>query len=86
MSTCSCYESAGCQVRVVARKITSISMGVCLELSNRPLAIVSGSQHLPEGAAPPQGDRRTSPAMDRCAKGEGGVWVNPGGGDRRYSG
>ena len=30
-----------------------------------------GSQHLPEGVAPPQGDRHTSPAMDRCAKGEG---------------
>ena len=28
------------------------------------------SQHLPEGAAPPQGGRHTSPAMDRCAKGE----------------
>ena len=52
----------------------------------RPSAIVSGSQHLPEGAAPPQGDRHTSPAVNRCAKGEGGVWVNPGGGDRRYSG
>ena len=46
---------------------------------SRPSAVVSGSQHLPEGAAPPQGDRRTSPAMDRCAKGEGGVWDNPGG-------
>ena len=43
------------------------------------MAIVSGSQHLPEGAALPQGDIRTSPAIDRCAKGEGGVWVNPGG-------
>ena len=42
-----------------------------------PSAIVSGSQHLPEGAALPQGDIRTSPAMDRCATGEGGVWVNP---------
>ena len=59
----------------------------------QPSAIVSGTQHLPrstyrvpEGADPPQGDRRTSPAMDRCATGEGGVWVNPGGGDRRYSG
>ena len=30
---------------------------------HRPSAIVSGSQHLPEGAAPSQGDRRTSPAM-----------------------
>ena len=51
-----------------------------LPILPRPSAIVSGSQHLPEGAAPPQGGRRTSPAMDRCAKGEGGVWVNlPGG-------
>ena len=51
----------------------------------RPSAIV-GRGHstydllVPEGAAPPQGGRRTSPAMDRCAKGEGGVWVNPGAG------
>ena len=39
------------------------------------------------GCPPPQGlgDRRTSPAMDRCDTGEGGVWVNPGGGDHRYS-
>ena len=56
------------------------------DLRHRPSAIVSGSQHLPEGAALPQGDTLTSPAMDRCAKREGGVWVNPGGGDRRYSG
>ena len=58
-----------------------------LGLGKRPSAIVSVSQHLiPEKAAPAQGDRRTSLAMDRCAKGEGGAWVNPGGGDRRYSG
>ena len=42
----------------------------------RPSAIVLGPQRLPEGAAPPQGDRRTSPAMDRCAKGEGGDEVS----------
>ena len=38
------------------------------------------------GGCPAQGDIRTSLAMDRCAKGEGGVWVNPGGGDCRDAG
>ena len=35
--------------------------------NTRPSANGSGSQHLPEAADPPQGDKRTSPAMDRCA-------------------
>ena len=54
-------------------------------VGGRPSAIGVGSQHLPEGLPRAQGDRHTSPDMDRCAKGEGGVWVKPGGGDRRYT-
>ena len=54
---------------------------------HRSSAVVSGSQHLPEGASPPQGDIHTSPAMDRysrCAEVSGSTWL--GGGDRRHSG
>ena len=65
----------------------SYTQSISCVCSDRPSFRLSGSQHLPEGASPPQGDRlHTSLAMDRCAKGEDSVWVNPGGGDRRYSG
>ena len=40
---------------------------VVCRVRSRLSAIVSGSHHQLEGAAPPQGDRRTSPAMGRCA-------------------
>ena len=58
----------------------------------RPSAIVSGSQHLPERRRELPRRRGTDAphrlwiGVLRAAKGEGGVWVNPGGGDRRYSG
>ena len=71
-SHCETLSAVTCQKKCDLYEVSGMVPAGWL-VGHRPSAIVSGSQHLPEGAAPPQGDRRTSPAMDRCAKGEGGV-------------